>query len=58
MAEKRKKKKRKVKRDIRRAACLSHRIAISLHAEAARLHERTAFLVHALDELFGIESIK
>lgn len=50
---KKKKKKHKAKRSIRSAACLVHRIAISLHAEAETLQQKTAFLVKALDELLG-----
>lgn len=47
-----KKKQRKAKKSIRRTATLAHRIAISLHAEAETLQQKTAWLVKALDEMF------
>lgn len=50
MADKSKKKKRKLKRDIRRTAVLTHRIAISLHAEAATLQKKLAWLVKVTEE--------
>lgn len=54
---KRKKKNRKVKKQIRRTVTLVHRIAISLHAEAETLQEKTASLVKAVDQLCGVEEI-
>lgn len=45
-----KKKKRKAKRNIRRTATLVHRIALSLHAEAETLSQKTAWLVKALEQ--------
>jgi hypothetical protein len=43
------KKKPKTKKQIRRIVTLIHRIAISLHAEAETLHEKTVSLIAELD---------
>jgi hypothetical protein len=43
------KKKPKTKKQIRRILALIHRIAISLHAEAETLQEKTASLIAELD---------
>ena len=43
------KKKPKTKKEIRRILALIHRIAISLHAEAETLQEKTASLIAELD---------
>jgi hypothetical protein len=43
------KKKPKAKKQIRRILALIHRIAISLHAEAETLQEKTASLIAELD---------
>jgi hypothetical protein len=43
------KKKPKTKKQIRRIVTLIHRIAISLHAEAETLHEKTVLLIAELD---------
>jgi hypothetical protein len=42
-------KKLKTKKHIRRTVALIHRIAISLHAEAETLQEKTASLIAELD---------
>jgi hypothetical protein len=42
-------KKPKTKKQIRRILALIHRIAISLHAEAETLQEKTASLIAELD---------
>lgn len=52
MTEKRKKK-RKKKRQIHRTVTLVHRIAISLHAEAETLQQKTAWLLKALEQQTG-----
>ena len=43
------KKKPKTKKQIRRVLTLIHRIAMSLHAEAETLEEKTASLIAELD---------
>jgi hypothetical protein len=43
------KKKPKSKKQIRRIVTLIHRIAVSLHAEAETLHEKTVSLIAELD---------
>jgi len=43
------KKKPKTKKQIRRILTLIHRIAMSLHAEAETLEEKTASLIAELD---------